>query len=108
MTGSLPAGKQLPPVRELSGRLKVNPMTISKAYSFLEASGLAERRRGVGLFAAEVQADRAAEAKAEILSSQLKKAAVTAVQLEIPKERAIELLSEYYSQFNGKKVRSQP
>ena len=33
MAGRFAAGQQLEPVRELAGRLKVNPMTISKAYS---------------------------------------------------------------------------
>jgi GntR family transcriptional regulator len=39
-TGLLPEGRQLETVRDLAARLKVNPMTISKAYSLLEAEGL--------------------------------------------------------------------
>ena len=37
MTNGLEEGAQLETVRELAARLKVNPMTISKAYSFLES-----------------------------------------------------------------------
>ena len=40
LTGELPEARQLDTVRELARRLKVNPMTISKAYSFLEAEGV--------------------------------------------------------------------
>jgi GntR family transcriptional regulator len=45
-SGQLPPGAELPSVRELAVRHAVNPMTISKAYSLLEAEGLLERNRG--------------------------------------------------------------
>ena len=48
-SGRLKAGEQLPSVRQLAEELAVNPMTISKAYSFLEQEGLLERRRGIGM-----------------------------------------------------------
>ncbi|MCP5144023.1 MAG: GntR family transcriptional regulator [Gammaproteobacteria bacterium] len=42
----LKAGDELPSVRELAVQHAVNPMTISKAYSLLEAEGLLDRQRG--------------------------------------------------------------
>jgi GntR family transcriptional regulator len=45
-SGQLAAGAELPSVRELAVKHAVNPMTISKAYSLLEAEGLLERNRG--------------------------------------------------------------
>jgi GntR family transcriptional regulator len=45
-SGQLAPGAELPAVRELAIRHAVNPMTISKAYSLLEAEGLLERNRG--------------------------------------------------------------
>jgi GntR family transcriptional regulator len=44
--GQLPPGTELPSVRELAVTHTVNPMTISKAYSLLEAEGLLQRNRG--------------------------------------------------------------
>jgi GntR family transcriptional regulator len=44
--GQLPAGTELPSVRELAITHAVNPMTVSKAYSLLEAEGLLQRNRG--------------------------------------------------------------
>lgn len=44
--GQLAAGAELPSVRDLGLEHAVNPMTVSKAYSLLEAEGLLERRRG--------------------------------------------------------------
>lgn len=45
-SGQLQPGAALPSVRELAIAHAVNPMTISKAYSLLEAEGLLERNRG--------------------------------------------------------------
>lgn len=44
--GQLPPGSELPSVREIAQQHAVNPMTVSKAYSMLEAEGLLERHRG--------------------------------------------------------------
>lgn len=49
-SGRLKAGDQLPSVRELSERLKVNPNTVAKAYRDLEVMGLLYTRRGMGVF----------------------------------------------------------
>ena len=45
-SGQLKAGSELPSVRDLALAHAVNPMTISKAYSLLEAEGLLQRNRG--------------------------------------------------------------
>jgi GntR family transcriptional regulator len=45
-SGQLHAGAELPSVRDLALAHAVNPMTISKAYSLLEAEGLLARNRG--------------------------------------------------------------
>jgi DNA-binding transcriptional regulator YhcF (GntR family) len=45
-SGQLQGGAELPSVRELAVAHAVNPMTISKAYSLLEAEGLLTRNRG--------------------------------------------------------------
>ena len=52
LAGQIRPGDQLPTVRELAVRLKINPMTISKAYSLLESTGILQRQRGIGLFVA--------------------------------------------------------
>jgi len=45
-SGQLQPGAEMPSVRELASSHALNPMTISKAYSLLEAEGLLERQRG--------------------------------------------------------------
>ncbi len=50
--GKWAAGHELPSVRALAAEHTINPMTVSKAYSLLEAQGLLERRRGLGMVVA--------------------------------------------------------
>lgn len=45
-TGLLSPGDELPSTRALSAELGINPMTISKAYSYLEKDQVVERRPG--------------------------------------------------------------
>ena len=49
-SGRLKPGDQLPAVRELADRLKVNVNTVSKAYRDLAVMGLLYTRRGMGVF----------------------------------------------------------
>jgi GntR family transcriptional regulator len=48
--GILQPGDQLPTVKEVVGRLAINPNTVLKAYRELDLNGLVEGRRGQGTF----------------------------------------------------------
>jgi GntR family transcriptional regulator len=48
--GFLKEGDQLPTVKEVVGRIAINPNTVSKAYRELEHEGLVAPRIGVGTF----------------------------------------------------------
>jgi GntR family transcriptional regulator len=47
--GTLREGNLLPSVRQVAREAAVNPMTVSKAYSRLEAEGVVRRVRGQGM-----------------------------------------------------------
>ena len=47
--GVLRQGDLLPSVRQVARDAAVNPMTVSKAYSRLEADGVVRRARGLGM-----------------------------------------------------------
>jgi len=102
MAGQLAEAEQLISVRELAARIKVNPMTVSKAYALLEIEGLLERRRGIGLFVAELRKGQKERVKAKLLEEILRKAAVTAVQFGISREKASEMLDNLYSKYNSR------
>ena len=102
MAGQLREGEQLVTVRDLAGQLRVNPMTISKAYALLEVEGLLERRRGIGLFVAQIRGGKKEMAKEKILEEALRQAAVLAVQFEIPQSKASDMLAQLYKKYNSK------
>jgi len=102
MAGQLKEGQQLPSVRELAEQLRVNPMTISKAYALLELEGLVERRRGIGLFAARIRKDHETRTKGKLLEDILRRAAIAAVQFGIPEEKARDMLVDLYRKYNSK------
>lgn len=51
--GSLRPGRPVPSVRDLARELRVNPMTVSKAYQRLAEAGVLVVRRGEGTFVAD-------------------------------------------------------
>jgi len=103
MTGQMEEGERLEQVRSLAARLKVNPMTVSKAYGLLEREGLVERKRGVGLFVARIRKDVQKRIKSRMLEQGLRDAAALAVQMDVPERDARELFENYYRQYNRKK-----
>jgi GntR family transcriptional regulator len=51
--GALRAGEQLPTVREVAARSRVNRNTVARAYEVLEGQGIVHGRVGQGTFVAE-------------------------------------------------------
>jgi GntR family transcriptional regulator len=51
--GALRPGRPVPSVRDLARDLRVNPMTVSKAYQRLADAGVLVVRRGEGTFVAD-------------------------------------------------------
>lgn len=90
-SGVLRTGDELPPTRALSSQLGVNPMTISKAYGFLEKEGVVERRPGRPLVVRslpqnEIDASRMAQLRQRLVPI------VTVIrQLDIGEEEAVSL-----------------
>lgn len=58
--GELRPGDALPSVRNLAGRLRLNPATVVQAYRDLESEGFVEMRQGAGTFVREVVPERRA------------------------------------------------
>lgn len=53
-TGELRAGDSLPSVRQLAGKLRINPATVVQAYRGLEDEGFVELRQGAGTYVRQV------------------------------------------------------
>src|SRR5450830_981325 len=89
-SGQLRPGDELPSVRAVALQHAINPMTVSKAYSLLEAQGILERRRGVGMvIAAQGEGSGPASDTMALLKPVLQHAAQVALQLGINQEAAL-------------------
>jgi len=72
-TGELSAGDSLPSVRQLAGKLRINPATVVQAYRALEDEGFVEMRQGAGTYVQAVHSEarsreRVAQARRLILA----------------------------------------
>lgn len=105
MAGQLKEGEQLVSVRELAAQLKVTPVTISKAYSAMEAEGLLERRRGIGLFIAKIRSSKKEQTKEAIIEAQLSRAVTTAIQFGLSHEKTGKMLKDLFFKYQKERGR---
>jgi GntR family transcriptional regulator len=93
--GQLAPGTELPSVREMAQEHTVHPMTISKAYSLLEADGVLERHRGKPMRVAAQRRDQVnLAARLKQIEPQLEALALSARQLELSPEEVIAQLKK--------------
>lgn len=95
----LAPGAELPSVRAVAERHAINPMTVSKAYSQLEAEGVLERRRGLGMVVAAGQGLSAESTdRLALLAPALQSLAQQARQLGIPAAAVLAALEQQLDQ----------
>ncbi len=88
--GQLPAGTELPSVREMAQEHTVHPMTISKAYSLLEAEGILERHRGKPMRVAALKRNQSSvAARLKQLEPQIEALALSTRQLELSADEVV-------------------
>lgn len=92
ISGQLGSGEEMPSVRDLARELRVNPMTVSKAYGVLQAEGLLMRRRGLNMVVAgSAVPPTSPTVRAKMLRPSLERAAVEASELNMPVAEALAL-----------------
>jgi GntR family transcriptional regulator len=93
-TGALRPGDALPSLRETAVRLRVNPLTVTRAYKVLEQEGLIETRHGLGSFVAADVAAPAGEYRRSEIRRLIDSLLVDARQLGISTDEVKALLDE--------------
>lgn len=91
--GQLRPGTELPSVRAVAQQHTINPMTVSKAYSLLEAEGLLERRRGMGMVVAGQGAHSTVDPE-RLLAPLLQALVRQAAELGLPSETLHRLIDQ--------------
>ncbi|MDP8243671.1 MAG: GntR family transcriptional regulator [Candidatus Hinthialibacter antarcticus] len=93
-TGTLTSGEQLPSVRQLASNLRVNPNTISRAYTDLERDGVIKTRRGMGCFVADNPVTIEKAERLNLVGRHLDRALTEAYHLKIAFDEVNQLLQE--------------
>jgi GntR family transcriptional regulator len=100
-SSQLKPGDALPSVRELAMTHAVNPMTISKAYSMLEAEGLLERQRGKAMtVAGHLPVRESRQDRLERLGPAVDSLVMAARQLELPVEDVLRVVKQHMENKN--------
>lgn len=93
-TGMLRAGDSLPSLRETAVKLRINPLTVSKAYKMLEQDGLIESRQGLGSFVADNGQAPAEDFRRAALTQEVDSLILDALNLGVSLEELEELIRE--------------
>ncbi|MCI2261439.1 GntR family transcriptional regulator [Xanthomonas indica] len=97
--GQLRPGDGLPSVREVAAAHAVNPMTVSRAYSQLEAEGVLERLRGRGMaIAATATAPQRQGQRLELIEPRLQELVRHCRELGLPAHPVIERLEQLFGE----------
>jgi GntR family transcriptional regulator len=94
-SGQLRPGTALPSIRELALKHAINPMTVSKVYSLLEAEGVLERHRGRPMTVAARSRKGGTTAKRmDQLDPHLDQLVLAARQLELSEPEVVDALRD--------------
>lgn len=92
--GELKPGDALPSVRNLAGRLRVNPATVVQAYRDLEAEGFVEMRQGAGTFVREVVPERRASERTRQAAGLVRQLVAEAGRLGLTSKELLQAIAQ--------------
>lgn len=93
-SGRLAPGEIVPSVRQMAEELEINLMTVSKAYARLEADGVLERDRGVGMRVKSLPAGGSLAERQKQLKPALNELTTQAWRLKLTDEQVISLVQQ--------------
>lgn len=79
-SGALSAGQRVPSLQELSAELALNPNTVARAYRELQAEGILDMVRGIGLEISPKAAKRCQQERDALIRERLRSVLVEARQ----------------------------
>ncbi|MBI2843513.1 MAG: GntR family transcriptional regulator [Armatimonadetes bacterium] len=93
-SGALRGGETLPSLRDTAIKLRINPLTVSKAYKQLESDGLVETRHGMGSFVTENTETTSDGFRRDVLARAVDALLVDAVHLGVSFDELTKLIEE--------------
>jgi GntR family transcriptional regulator len=102
-SGALEPGTLIPSVRELSGRLVINPNTVARAFQELERHGVVAARRGRGMEVTADGPDLCRRRRQEIVRGRIREALREAASSALTAEEIRTLVDEELARVNGQR-----
>jgi GntR family transcriptional regulator len=99
--GDLESGALIDSVRELAGRLRVNPNTVARAYQELEREGVITARRGRGMEVTPEAAALCRGRRQDIVRERIRAALREAVASALPADELRALVEDELNHVNG-------
>jgi GntR family transcriptional regulator len=96
-SGQLAPDTQLPSVRDLSAELRINPLTVGKAYQFLERDGFVEFRRGHGTFVCSGRKPLSFSQQQKLIQPAIDQVVSEAAHLGLTESQLQQLISQSYA-----------
>lgn len=104
--GALQVGEHVPSVREMAGRLAVNPNTVARAYRDLQANGVLLPIRGTGLAITAEAVEICRIERLELIRGRLRSALAEGCQAGIAAEELRSLVEEELTQLASSEAQS--
>lgn len=90
--GEMASGEELPPIRVLAERLRVNPNTVARAYMELERAGLVTKRQGAGTYVADRAGSVTKAERGRRLEARIRELLAEAGELGVDTDGVVELV----------------
>lgn len=103
-TGVLSEGDPLPSLRETAVRLKINPLTVNKAYKILEQDGIVETRHGLGSFIAPNAERKSGDYRSQTIRRSINALLTEAMTLGMQFSQVRDMLDERIAEFEESEV----
>lgn len=102
-SGTLRAGDQLPSIRDLAERLRINRNTVAKAYAQLEHEGVTETIQGKGVFISGQASPFTRKVRNSILIEAVDSAIVQAHQFRVGRDEFLSLINDRLEEFEKRR-----
>jgi GntR family transcriptional regulator len=104
VSGELEAGAQLPSIREMARRLKINPTTVARTYTQLAAEGVLTLRQGQGVFVSEKRSILAPSEVRRIVGEHARQMLVEGLRLGLGKSEIDQIVKEELANIRARRT----
>ena len=96
ISGAFLEGEAVPSVRQVSSDLRINHLTVSKAYQALVDNGVLEKRRGLGMFVVDGAREKLlAESRTQFEQEEVPQMVQRANSLGVSSAELIEIIESF-------------